>query len=670
MFYHKHSHKCQLLKTLTLTKRTLCIKTPTFFTQNQTSTPTPRNLKLLNTQITTFMRNGQIQEAQNLFDKMSQRNTVTWNSMVRGYFQNGQFKKAISFFDQTPQRDIFSYNTMISGLMQCGNVDGAREVFNKMIVRDIVTGNSMISGYVRNGLIDEAMMVFDEMPEKDVISWNLVIEGFVSCRKLDLAEKYFEEMNIRDIASWTIMISGFSSAGRIVEARKLFDNMPMRDVQAWNVMLSGLIENGCLDLAEDFFARMKEYSSDSWKILINGFVDARRINDAMRYFWKMPQKCQKTWNSILLVLTRAGLVKEAHTHIEKRPYFDIVSWTNMIVGYFESNNILAAAKIFESMSTRDATAWNVMICGLGENDHGEEGLKFFVRMKESGPSADESTVTSVLTICSNLSSLKFGEQTHSQVVKSGLNNFTAVSNAMITMYARCGNRNYALSEFSFMHTHDVISWNSIICGFAHHGDGEKALEMFERMILTDAEPNHITFVGVLSACSHAGLLTKGYYYFNYMKAKCFIQPTSEHYTCMADLLGKFGLIDEAMRFLGEMRIHGLEIPASVWGALLGACRIHKNIEVGEIAGEEILKMEPQNSGIYLIMAEMYLNKGRRKDAEKIFARMKLNKVKKQPGCSWIEVNNNGHVFLSGDTSHPKFRVICDTMDLIFTEMET
>ncbi|GLT76610.1 hypothetical protein SLA2020_482620 [Shorea laevis] len=610
------------------------------------------------------MKNGCVQEAQNLFDKMPQRNTVTWNAMVRGYFLNGFFDKALCLFHQMPERDIFSYNTVISGLMQCGDVDRAREIFDGMMCRDVVTWNSMISGYVSNGLVEEARRVFDEMPVKNVISWNLVLGALVNSQRLDLAEDYFRNMNARDVASWTIMISGLVRTGRIAEARQLFEEMPVKDVQAWNAMLAGYVENECVDMAEMLFGQMPDRDLDSWKLLISGLVSIQHFSDATRYFMEMPTKCHKTCNLIQLGLIRKGLVKEAHAFSEKVPYNDLVSWTNMIVGYFEIGEIGNAVKLFELMPIRDTTVWNVMIFGLGENDHGEEGLKVFIRMKESGQSPDEATFTSVLTICSNLPTFDFGKQSHAHVIKSSLDLFTAVSNAMVTMYARCGNMHSALLEFSAMPFHDIISWNSVICGLAHNSSGEKAVEMFEQMRLTDVKPNHITFIGVLSACSHSGLVDEGKYYFDYMKNKCFLEPTSEHYTCIVDLLGRFGLIDEAMNFLNQMRRDGVEVPASVWGALLGACRIHKNIEVGEIVGERVLEMEPDNSGVYLILAEMYLTCGRREDAERIRARMKENGTKKQPGCSWTEVNNSSQVFLSGDRSHPEFSQICCVLDLL------
>ncbi|KAK2967922.1 hypothetical protein RJ640_010532 [Escallonia rubra] len=634
-----------------------------------TATALP-NLKPLNSRISNYMKGGFIQEAQNLFDAMPQRNTVTWNAMIRGYFQNGEFENALHLYDRMPDRDIFSYNTMIAGLMQSRDTNGAKKVFEEMPYRDVVSWNSMIAGYVRNGSMNGALRIFDEMPEKDVVSWNLVIAAFVNIQELDSAEELFGQMATRDVASWTIMMSGLVGAGRIVEARMCFDDMPIRDVQAWNTMISGYIKNRHVEVAEALFHKMPERDWNSWNEMISGLISRQRINDAMRLFSEMPEKCQRLWNSLFLGLVRNGLVTEAHAFLEKTPFRDVVSQTNMIIGYFDIGEVGNAAKLFEFMQIRDTTAWNATICGLGENDHGEDGLKLFIRMKGEGLPLDEATFTSILTICSNFPSLDLGKQTHGQVIKMGISCFTSVCNAMLTMYARCGHMDSALLEFSYMPSPNVISWNSIICGLACHGHAEKALEMFRQMRLTDLEPNEITFVGVLSACSHAGLVVEGKYYFDFMKHDYQIKPTSEHYTCIVDLLGKFGFIGEAVSVLDQMEADGVEVPASVLGALFGACRIHKNFEVGEIVGERILKLEPSNSGVYMILEEMYLDSGRREDAEKIWVRMRERGVKKQPGCSWIEVNNSGHAFLAGARSHPQFQSIDHALDLIYMEMET
>ncbi|GAB2266690.1 hypothetical protein Dimus_001684 [Dionaea muscipula] len=587
------------------------------------------------------MRIGLVDKAQKLFDEMPHRNTVTWNAMIRGYFQNGQFDDAINMFQRMPTRDIFSYNTVICGLMRCGNVAGAKELFECMAYRDVVTWNSMISGYIRNGLIDEAVLVFNTMPEKDIVSGNLVMGGLLKFGQLDSARKLFYEMTARDVVSWTVMISGLVEGGHIVEGRKLFEQMPIKDSRAWNTIIVGCVEHGDTESARLILKRMAEPDFNSLNALISWFLRNKRMSDAVKFFFELPNKCQKLWNSVLLGLIRNGLIQEAHAYSVKNPLTDVVSSTNFIVGYCQTGDVEAAVRVFELMPIRDTAAWNATIFGLGENNHGEEGLKLFIQMRESGQYPDVATFTSILKLSSYLSSLYFGKQAHGLAIRMGLVKFTPISNALVTMYARCGDMGLAMLEFTSMPTHDIISWNSIICGFSHQGSAENALEMFNKMTLTDVQPNQITFVGVLSAVSYAGLVDEGKWYFHLMRYKYLIQPTTVHYTCVVDLLGRHGLIGEAVAFLDLMKDDGIDIPVSVWGALLGACRMHNNTKLGEIAGKRVLEEEPHNSGVYLILAEMYANQGRTKDAERILIQMKERRVKKQPGCSWIELKQCG-----------------------------
>ncbi|KZV34026.1 pentatricopeptide repeat-containing protein-like [Dorcoceras hygrometricum] len=627
------------------------------------------DLKTFNSKISKLMKNGLVEEARELFDEMPRKNTVTYNAMIKGYFQNGFFESAVFLYNQMPFHDIFSYNTVICGLMNNGDVKGAEDIFERMGYQDVVTWNSMISGYVNNGLMDDAVRVFNQMSLKDVVSWNSLIGGFVKNKEFHKAEEFFRIMGFRDIVTWTIMLKASLEACGLVEARKFFQDMPIKDVQAWNTMIIGYLKNRRVEIAEGLFQKMPEKDWISWITMIDGFMSNGRIDNALRLFNEMPRKCEKTWNSILLAIVRNGLVKEAHAVVEKSSLSGIVSWTNIMKGYFDAGEVVDAIKVFELMTSRDTTVWNVAIFGLDENDRGEDGIKLFIKMKQDRLPLDEVTHTSFLAICSSLPSLNLGKQIHAEAIKAGIDRFISTSNALITMYFRCGHVYSALLEFYSMASHDTISWNSVICGLAHHGQAEDAIMIFEKMRLSTVEPNQITFVGVLSACSHAGLVEHGKFYFSVMRNEYFIQSTNEHYTSIVDLLGRIGRIDEALNILRQMIVHGLEVCASIWGALLGGCRMHKNTAMAKICGEKILELEPSNSGVYIILGEMYLASGMKDEAEKIWLRMKNAGVKKQPGCSWVESSSGGKVFLSGDKTHPEFENLSCVLNLMYVEME-
>ncbi|CAI0428281.1 unnamed protein product [Linum tenue] len=430
--------------------------------------------------------------------------------------------------------------------------------------------------------------------------------------------------------------------GLVEEAENLFDEMPDRNVVTWNTMINGYFKNGQKEKAFGLLGSIPNPDIYTYNTMISGLVQSGDLFGARKVFDKMDSRDVVTWNSIIAGYVHKGMIDEAMQLFHEMPL---------------------------GMRGRDTVSWIVMVSGLAKEGRLEEGVKLFMMMKESELSPDKATFTSILTICSELPALCLGEQVCAQSIKTALNHTIEVCNAMITMYARCGNMTSALRCFSSMPTHNVISWNSIISGFSHHGLGPQALEMFEEMRFSDVKPNELTFIAVLSACSHAGLVEKGKYYFDYMKDECFLQPTAGHYTCIVDLFGRFGLIDEAMSFIDQMRADGLEVPVSVWGAILGACRVHRNVEVGAVAAENVLAIEPNRSGTYMILAEIYASVGRLNEVERVLTQMKKNGVKKQPGCSWIEMNDGGSVFLSGDKSHLEFDRIVEPLEVLHVDVE-
>ncbi|XP_011628741.2 pentatricopeptide repeat-containing protein At4g02750-like isoform X2 [Amborella trichopoda] len=621
----------------------------------------------LNATITKCMREGLVDYARQLFDTMPQRNVVTWNSMIRGYSLQGNLEEALRLFYKMPERDLISWNTMITGCMSNGETQNARLLFIEMPQRDLVSWNAMLTGYVHNAMMEEAYHLFQVMRERNVISWNIVMSGLVHHNAIHKAKELFEAMPVKDAASWTIMVSAHAQEGNLDKAREFFNRMPARDIRSWNAMVVGYLENGMVDIAEELFMEMPQKDIGSWGAMINGYVNCGRLHDAIRLFLSMPKRHVLVWNSLLLGLIQSGLAEEAHALFIKIPCKNVVSWTIVMDGYFHLGNIITARSLFEMMPCQDETSWNTAIAGYTRNECGEEGLQLFFEMRIRGPNPDFATFTSVLNICSILPSLDCGKQVHGLSIKFGWDIVIAVGNAIVSMYARCGSIDQAMFTFEYMPNYDIISWNAIICAYAQHGYGREALELFDRMRLANIEPNPVTFMGVLNACCHAGLVREGRYYFDLMTHTCGLEPTSEHYTCMVDLLGRFGFLEEAHTLIERMRSH-LRPSATVWGALLGACKLHGYIELGEVAASQVLAMEPQSSGAYLMLYNLYVGVGKMREAGKIWSLMKERGVKKQPGCSWIEVKNSVHIFLSGDGSHPQSNDLSALLVLLNMDM--
>ncbi|MBA0657456.1 hypothetical protein Goklo_009740 [Gossypium klotzschianum] len=290
-----------------------------------------------------------------------------------------------------------------------------------------------------------------------------------------------------------------------------------------------------------------------------------------------------------------------------------------------------------------------MIAGYAQSGYSEEALRLFVDMKRDGERLNRSSFACALSTCAHIAALELGMQLHGRLVKAGYESGSFVGNALLLMYCKCGGIEEACSAFEEIMEKDIVSWNTMIAGYARHGFGKEALKIFESMKAAGVKPNDTTMVGVLSACSHAGLVDRGMEYFYSMTQDYGITANLQHYNCMVDLLGRAGRLDETQKLIRNMPF---EPDAATWGALLGASRIHGNTKLAEMAAELIFEMEPENAGMYVLLSNLYAASGRWADVSKMRLKMRDTGVKKVPGCSWLEVQNKIHTFSVGDSCHP------------------
>jgi pentatricopeptide repeat protein len=307
-----------------------------------------------------------------------------------------------------------------------------------------------------------------------------------------------------------------------------------------------------------------------------------------------------------------------------------------------------------------------MIAGYSQNGHACQALALFNEMQLSDATPDRATMVSVLQACSHFASLYQGNCIYSFIIQNGFEADVLVGTALLDMYSKGGNLQIARQLFDKMLKRDVISWSAMIAGYGMHGHGEDAIALFSQMEQTGVKPDHVTFTHVLCACSHAGLLDKGWQYFKSMKQYYSITPKVDHYACMVDLLGRAGCLGEAEEFIRNMPI---EPNAGVWGALLGACRIHSNIGLGERVAEKLFELEPGDIGNYVLLSNIYAAAGKWNDVAKVRVMIKNKGLKKIPGRSLIEVNKKVHAFIVGDKSHPQFEEIYATLVALSNQME-
>ncbi|XP_020552541.1 pentatricopeptide repeat-containing protein At1g56690, mitochondrial-like isoform X2 [Sesamum indicum] len=570
-------------------------------------------------QIAYYVRLGKIEAARKLFERIPHKNIAAWNSIISGYFLNSQPVEAQRLFDEMPERNTVSWNGLISGYIKNGLLKKAREVFDIMPERNVISWTAMVRGYVEEGMVSEAEALFWRMPEKNVISWTVMLGGLIQGGRIDEARRLFHLMPVKDVVTRTTMIGGLCSRGQLDEAREIFDSMLQRNVVSWTTMISGYAQNGKVDVARKLFEVMPEKNEVTWSAMLMGYTQCGRIEDAWELFKAMPTK-------------------------------PVVACNAMIIGLGENGDVSKARKVFDLMREKDDGTWSAMIKIYERKGFEFEALSLFRLMHSEGVRPHFPSLISILSVCASLATLDHGRQIHAQMLRSKFDDDMYLSSVLITMYMKCGDVVKAKIVFDRFSQKDVVMWNSVITGYAQHGLGDHALQVFREMSSSGVQADDITFVGVLSACSYSGKVKEGKQIFALMKSKN-IEPTTEHYACMVDLLGRAGQLNEAMNLINEMPV---EADAVVWGSLMGACRNHMNPELAEVAAKKLLQLEPNNAGPYVLLSNIYASKGRWVDVAKLRKNMRSRKVSKSPGCSWIEVEREVHMFTGGESkTHPE-----------------
>ncbi|OVA10587.1 Pentatricopeptide repeat [Macleaya cordata] len=501
---------------------------------------------------------------------------------------------------------------------------------------DIIYSNKMITNYIRIGDLDSARQVFEKMTVKTTVTWNSILAGYSKKPgKLKEAEQLFDIIPEPDVVTYNTMLSCYFNNSDIKTAWDFFHKIPIKDFASWNTMISGLSRNAKMSEAFELFSIMPEKNSVSWSAMISGYVEADDLDSAVDLFSKAPIK-------------------------------SVVAWTAMITGYMKFKKIELAEKLFEEMPVRNLVTWNSMISGYVENCRSTEGLKLFRRMVNMGIKPNPSSFSSVLLGCSNLSALELGKQIHQFICKIPLYSDTTVLTSLLSMYCKCGDLGNAQRLFDGIWRKDAVTWNAMISGYAQHGFGERAIQFFDEMKNKGIKPDWITFVAVLSACNHAGLVDRGIKYFESMKRDFGIEAIPDHYTCMVDLLGRAGLLDKAIDLINKMPY---KPHSAIFGTLLGACRIHKNLELAEFAAQKLLDLDPKSAAGYVQLANVYATMDRWDQVAGVRQLMKQNKVVKTPGYSWIEVKNVVHEFRSGDRIHPELDSIHEKLNELKKKMK-
>ncbi|MBA0605711.1 hypothetical protein Godav_018255 [Gossypium davidsonii] len=501
---------------------------------------------------------------------------------------------------------------------QCVNLRSLKQIHAFLITKGFNSNSSALRELIFkaameiSGTLNYAHKVFDRISEPDIFMWNTIIRGSAQSQNPLKAILRYTQMAKRGIQPdgftfpfvlkactklcWSKM--GFGIQGKALKMG-FMENSFLR-----NTLIYFHANCGDLSVASELFDDSAKKDVVPWSALTSGYAKRGELDVARRYFDDMPVK-------------------------------DLVSWNVMITGYAKRGEMESARKLFIEVLKKDVVTWNAMIAGYVLSGECKKALEMFEEMKTVGERPDEVTMLSLLNACADLGDLQVGMKIHwslsEMVSSSGFN--VLLGNALIDMYAKCGSIGRALKVFQDMREKDVSTWNSVIGGLAIHGHAEESINLFTEMRRSKVRPNEITFVGVLVACSHAGRVNEGRQYFKLMRDGYNIEPNIRHYGCMVDMLGRAGLLDEAFKFIDSMVI---EPNAIIWRTLLGACRIHGNVELGRRANARLLKIRRDESGDYVLLSNIYASKGEWDRVEKVRKIMDDTGVRKDPGYSLLE----------------------------------
>nr|AYM00503.1 pentatricopeptide repeat protein [Salvia miltiorrhiza] len=489
--------------------------------------------------------------------------------------------------------------------------------------------------YIEKRALDEGKRVHDHIIRSGsgfvagVFISNKILEMYCKCGSMSDARKLFDEMRERDLCSWNTLISGYARMGMLLEARELFDEMSDRDNFSWTAMISGYVKHKQPADALELYRLMQRNEK---LMMCNKFT----VSSALA--------ASAAMQSLLLG-------KEIHGRIIRTGLeSDAVVSSALLDVYGKCGSLNEARYIFDRVHGKDIVVWTAMIDRYFGDGRWEDGLSLFSDLLRCGISPNEYTFAGVLNACAHQTAEELGRQVHGHMMRIGFDPCSFAASALVHMYAKCGSVERADRVFKSLPRPGLVSWTSLINGYAQNGQPHEALKLFDMLLWSGTQPDHVTFVGVLSACTHAGLVDKGLEYFHLIKEKHGLLLTADHYACVVDLLSRAGRFKEAEDMIRAMP---MKPDKFVWASLLGGCRTHGNYEVAERAAEVLFEIEPENAATYVTLANIYATAGKWEEVAKVRQVMDERGVVKKPGMSWVSVNRKVHVFLVGDESHPK-----------------
>ncbi|XP_057951910.1 pentatricopeptide repeat-containing protein At1g08070, chloroplastic-like [Malania oleifera] len=556
--------------------------------------------------------------------------------------------------------------TLIQKLLKVSFVDYGRQLFDQIPHPDQYLYNTFISAYTKLSLNKEAVECLFLMHRNEIqIDCFAIPPALKSCSSL-LATNVGKQIHSlvincgfdSNVFVQTALMDFYAKTGDLDSARQIFDGILIKDPVSYNCLISGYSKSGNVLAARELFDEMKERTIVSWNSMISCYAHNGDCLEGLRIFERMQvEKYPPNEITLVTVLSMCAKLGDLETGLRVKKLIDdnnlgagMIISTAIMEMLIKCGSVDEAREEFDKMVGRDVVAWSAMISGYAQNGRSNEALELFELMKNEQIKPNNVTLVSILSACAQLGSVEAGECIGNYVESLELFSNVHVASALLGMYSRCGNIIKARQVFDRMPCRDIVTWNSMIAGLAFNGFAEDAIALFEKLMETEVRPDDVTFVGLLTACTHSGLVDLGLEFFRSMRSDHDISPKIEHYACIVDLFCRSGRLKEAYDFICRMEI---EPNVVIWGTLLSASNIHRNVELAELSVQKLLMLEPENSGNYVLLSNMYASVGRWREAWMLRKLMKDKNVQKTPAYSWVEVGDRVHRFLVGDTLHPR-----------------
>ncbi|GAB2272840.1 hypothetical protein Dimus_007659 [Dionaea muscipula] len=629
-----------------------------------------------------------VEDSFRFFNEMPERNWICWSAIIAGFVQNDKLVDGLQLFREMQRHEIeVSQSTYASVFRSCAGLSARRygcqlhgHAIKTDFATDVIVGTAALDMYAKCGTLTEAQMVFDLLSVRNLQSYNALMVGYIQNNRGVEALELFQLLRRSDFGfDETSLSVAFSASAAIkgISMGRQLHGLSLKSVFQSNICVENAILDmygkcGAMEGAQCVFDEILGRDAVSWNAIIAAYEQNGDAEATLGFYASMihsgVEPDEFTYGSVLKVPAGDEAYHQGMV-IHGRAIKTGIAMQSFVGGslvdmYCKCGMMDEALMLHDRVKENNLASWNAIISGYSMLKREEEAQNFFSMMLEMGLKPDNFTYATVLDTCANIATIGLGKQIHAQIIKKELQSDVYIISTLVDMYSKCGSMQDSVLLFQKATKRDFVAWNAIICGYAYHGFGEEALEVFKNMKKENVKPNHATFLAVLRACGHMGLVDEGLSYFYSMESYG-LDPLLEHYSCMVDILGRCGYLLKALELIEEMPF---EADDTIWRTLLSVCKIYGNIEVAEKAANAIMQLDPEDSSVYILLNNIYADAGMWDKVSLMRKTMRYNNIKKEPGCSWIEVLSEVHTFLANEKAHPNCEDMYKNLHILYDEI--